>query len=183
MGWHPAQLRPPAAGGRQRCPHPVSLWTFLAQVTGAGGPVFAPGVPRRRWRGTEGPGEGSACPPGAPAAAAPRWSTFLVWAASSLPSAQHPVCRGGSSGRPTDRASPAEAQKRWALVGTQVPQRAGGVVVALSSWLQGTRSQASYPPRLVAPAVFTHGRLASRQQACAGGPEVAQTCTCHLCLC
>lgn len=69
------------------------------------------------------------------------------------------------------------------LSGYPGPPESRGGVVALSSWLQGTRSQASYPPRLVAPAVFTHGRLASRQQACAGGPEVAQTCTCHLCLC
>ncbi|XP_019517433.1 PREDICTED: serine/threonine-protein kinase LMTK1 isoform X6 [Hipposideros armiger] len=44
-GWYPAQRRSPAVwvDSRGVRPTPVSLWTFLAQVTGAGRPVFAPG--------------------------------------------------------------------------------------------------------------------------------------------
>lgn len=51
-------------------PTPVSLWTFLAQVTGAGRPVFAPGEQVRRWQGLRTLGEVWKCHPRAQASMA-----------------------------------------------------------------------------------------------------------------
>lgn len=133
--------------------------------------MFAPGVPRRWRRGLRALGRGMR-PPGAPAAAAPRWSTLLVWEAGPLPGAQHPVCRGGSRGRPTDRASWA---KEMGLSGCPGPPEGRGEAGRRCHAGRRRRGPGLSPPRLVAPAVFTHGRLASAA-VCSRpvqGPEVA----------
>lgn len=161
-------------------PPPPSLWTFLAQVTGAGGPAFAPAVQGRRWRGLRALGRCGSVPPGAQAAMALCWSMASAWEAPSqarsclwkpCPATHQPACGDGSRGGCTGQSPLGRGSKEMALSG-----QCGVVKPAAGTW-----GQASYPIKPVAQAaclpVTACPPGSSGQLGWAEG--LLETCFCH----
>lgn len=120
--------------------------------------------PREEVAKTKGPREVWECPPPqAQATMAPCWATVLAWEAPSqagswlwgaLPG--HPAsCLGWWEQWSAHRQSLLSRDSEGIGLGgfPGPPWTAGDAKVALSSWLQGTWGQASYPAKLVALAV------------------------------